>query len=153
MTSDRQIRANRANSARSTGPRTRDGKAVARLNAVRHGLSASRSREADAEEEVLILQRAIAGEYKEPELADSAEVIAQLEILLRRIRRARQGKGWRADSSSSVGAPQELNEKILERYELRALSRRNSAVRDFDLARAAIEVAREVRRARVRSNH
>jgi hypothetical protein len=100
MTSDRQIRANRANSARSTGPRTRDGKAITRLNALRHGLSASRSLASDAEEEVLLLQRAIAGEHKEPELVDSAEAIAQLEVLLRRIRRARQGKGWRADSSS-----------------------------------------------------
>lgn len=42
MTSQKQIEANRANAARSTGPRTADGKAVVSLNAVRHGLRAQR---------------------------------------------------------------------------------------------------------------
>lgn len=38
--SDRKVAANRANSKKSTGPRTVGGKAVSRLNAVRHGLTA-----------------------------------------------------------------------------------------------------------------
>lgn len=38
MTSDRQRAANRANSRRSTGPRTPGGKAAVRLNGLRHGL-------------------------------------------------------------------------------------------------------------------
>ena len=37
MISDKQIAANRANAKRSTGPKTAEGKNVARLNAVRHG--------------------------------------------------------------------------------------------------------------------
>ena len=36
--------ANRANAARSTGPRTRRGKARASRNALRHGLAALRAR-------------------------------------------------------------------------------------------------------------
>lgn len=36
----RQLAANRANAQKSTGPRTADGRAVSRLNAVRHGLTA-----------------------------------------------------------------------------------------------------------------
>lgn len=43
MTSERKVAANRANAARSTGPRTDDGKAVACRNALRHGLFASES--------------------------------------------------------------------------------------------------------------
>jgi len=39
--SDRQMRANRANATRSTGPRTKAGKAATRLNALRHGLGAA----------------------------------------------------------------------------------------------------------------
>ena len=40
MTSDRQKTANRANARCSTGPRTLEGKAAIRLNALRHGLLA-----------------------------------------------------------------------------------------------------------------
>jgi hypothetical protein len=38
MTSERQKTANRANALHSTGPNTREGKAVVRFNAIRHGL-------------------------------------------------------------------------------------------------------------------
>jgi hypothetical protein len=38
MTSPKQVRANRRNALKSTGPKTREGKDVARLNAMKHGL-------------------------------------------------------------------------------------------------------------------
>ncbi|MGH6999921.1 MAG: hypothetical protein ACREEA_00225 [Stellaceae bacterium] len=40
MASETQIAANRRNAAKSTGPRTAEGKAVVRRNALRHGLTA-----------------------------------------------------------------------------------------------------------------
>jgi hypothetical protein len=38
MTSDRKAEANRQNALKSTGPKTPEGKAAVRLNAVKHGL-------------------------------------------------------------------------------------------------------------------
>src|SRR5262245_43755699 len=56
MSSEKQIAANRANAARSTGPNTNSGKARSRMNAWKHGLRAEKVVIAgeDAEESLLV---------------------------------------------------------------------------------------------------
>jgi hypothetical protein len=108
--------ANKANAARSTGPRTRRGKARASRNALRHGLAAPRP--ADHGDTMRI-----AGLMCDPAnlLAyDQAVIIAECCALIARVRRARAAALERM-------ALRELS--ALERYERRALSRRRRAIR------------------------
>ena len=50
MTSQKQLKANRRNAQKSTGPKTEEGKAVSRLNARKHGIFASALTDEDQEE-------------------------------------------------------------------------------------------------------
>ena len=89
MATERQRSANRANAGRSTGPRTRAGKAVASGNSRRHGLAAALRREPGADAEIERLARAIADEAGRPDLVGLARRIAEAEMDLRRIWRSR----------------------------------------------------------------
>lgn len=53
MTSERQAMANRQNALKSTGPKTDEGKAAARLNAVKHGLLSAHVRLPNEDEDAL----------------------------------------------------------------------------------------------------
>jgi hypothetical protein len=157
--SDRRLRANRANAARSTGPRTKAGKAATRLNALRHGLAASSHYQAGADREIETLARAIVGAQEGSELLALARRVAGAELRLRRVRSAqmflvntaRRLEDFRADSSGVVhgASPQhsvtpvrslgkDFEAGALDRYERRARSRRKFAIRDYDAARTAL---------------
>lgn len=87
MATERQIRANRANATKSSGPRTESGKAVSRRNAVRHGLTARlvvlASEDAAAFEE---LRRSLESEFQ-PANAIAADLVEHLAGVLWRLRR------------------------------------------------------------------
>ena len=89
MTSKRQRAANRANSAKSTGPRSKAGKSAAKLNARLHGLATAAASEPGAEAEIQRLAHAIVDEARRPNLFELARRVAEAELDLRRIRRAR----------------------------------------------------------------
>jgi hypothetical protein len=90
MTSDRQRQANRANAARSTGPKSRAGKAASRGNARLHGLATPMGRVAGADAEIRQLAEAIAKDVGRLDLIDLAARVAEAELDLRRIARVRQ---------------------------------------------------------------
>ena len=90
MTSARQIAANRRNAQRSTGPRSRAGRARSSRNALKHGLAITLTHDPEMAEEVSALAAAIAGEARgDATLLAFAGTIAEAELDLIRVRMAR----------------------------------------------------------------
>lgn len=89
MTSARKIKANRTNAQASTGAKTVHGKARAAQNARRHGLSLSILENPILSAEAENLAREIAGKKATREILDLARRVAEPQIDLIRVRRAR----------------------------------------------------------------
>ena len=88
-TSERKIRANRANARTSTGPKTAQGRTRSARNALRHALSLPVYSDLILCEEVEALAREIAGTDANAEMRELARRIAEAQIDLRRVRCAR----------------------------------------------------------------
>src|SRR5262245_3779508 len=89
MTSERRLRANRANARASTGPQSATGKKRASQNARRHGLSLSVGLDPILSERAKSLAREIAGEGATSEILGLASRVADAEIDILRVRQAR----------------------------------------------------------------
>jgi hypothetical protein len=89
MTSERKIRANRANARASTGPKTAQGGSHSARNALRHALSLPVYSDPALSDEVKALARDIIGTDSNPESQELAHRIAEAQIDLRRVRYAR----------------------------------------------------------------
>ena len=89
MTSDRKIKANRANARASTGPKSSEGRIRSARNALRHALSLPVHSDPLLSEEVETLAREIAGAGANAEIQDLARQVAEAQIDLRRVRDAR----------------------------------------------------------------
>jgi hypothetical protein len=110
VTSDRKIKANRANARASTGPKTHYGRARSTRNAFRHGLSLPIQHDQVVCEDVQELARQLAGSHASADVQLVALRVAEAQIDLRRIRNARH---------------QFLSEALADRYrsESRAVTR------------------------------
>ena len=84
-----RVRANRANARRSTGPKTLAGKSAASRNALRHGLAIPVTVDPSLADEVERLARMIAGEGANSSRLERARRVAEAQIDLLRVRRAR----------------------------------------------------------------
>jgi hypothetical protein len=126
VTNERQRAANRANAAKSTGPQTKAGKAKASRNALRHGLATALCGEPGAVEEIERLAQAIVVEAGRPDLTDYARRVAEAEIDLRRVRRARQTLArLPTAAATSYGLVKSSNSKLFKAT-LRRLNRRKN---------------------------
>jgi hypothetical protein len=124
MTSPRKVFTNRLNALRSTGPRTPEGKARVGKNALRHGLSVLALRDPSRAGEIATLARAIAGDDPTAWRLALAAWIAAAQIDVVRARGARLGSY--PQTPDEPGAIARL--AAIDRYEKRAMSRRNRAV-------------------------
>jgi hypothetical protein len=143
MTSDTKIAANRRNSRQSSGPRTAYGKLRVSCNALRHGLAAATLRNPEIAADVDRLATAIASEQGDPALREQALIIAESELSLLRVRAVRtkileqmlategSSRGDRANAvlPGVIGGAYLDQLRRLERYERRAFSTRQRAIR------------------------
>src|SRR5262245_39379733 len=141
MTSEAKIAANRRNAQRSTGPRSVAGKARTRFNAFQHGLAAQKLEDRLADEEIDSLQAALCGDSMEKDEYDLATIAAEAQGELLRVRRTKvEIVNHAAKRLRNEDVPEEdrvvlafaRKAKTLaafDRYERRALSRRDRALR------------------------
>jgi hypothetical protein len=132
MSRARRAFASRANGRRGVGPKTAAGKSIAARNARRHGLSVPLPGNDGFAPEVDALARliigSIAGLAATPDLIDLASRIAEAQLDLARVRRARAPV--RARLAREPAVAHELLR--LDRHERSALARRKLALRAFD---------------------
>src|SRR6516162_94646 len=106
MASERQIAANRRNARKSTGPRSGAGRKWSSRNAYRHGLTLNITSTAAFAKQLDELARKIAGDTKAAITLERAREIAQAELELGRVRRAKLALIERSSAFGELDPPQ-----------------------------------------------
>jgi hypothetical protein len=160
--SKRKLRANRLGKPAGTGPTSAAGKARSAQNARKHGLNVEVMYDHDVSADVEFMAEEIAPGCQDPELIGRARRIAEAQVDLIRVARARRdiisaamanpddrpvtgvtgpiatpGEASDAGADKLVVTLSEISARLarLDWYERVALSRRKRAIRAFDAAR------------------
>jgi len=158
--SKRKLRANRLGKPAGTGPTSAAGKARSAQNARKHGLNVEVMHDPDFAADVAFMAEEIAPECQDPELVGRASLIAEAQVDLMRVARARRdvisaamadpdyrpatsltgrtampGEDPGADKLVAILSDISARLAKLDWYERVALSRRKRAIRAFDAAR------------------
>jgi len=133
MATDAQIAANQRNANKSTGPRSDEGRAVSRRNALRYGLAIDIGSDPAFHDDIEKLAELMSRSSGMQNITECAREAAAAELDLVRIRKIR---AWLFETLyfAETAAPDglaDLNDKLakLERYERRAFLRRKRALR------------------------
>ena len=126
MASERQIAANRRNARKSIGPRSGAGRKRASRNSYRHGLTLNIASTAAYAKQLDKLARKIAGDTKDAITLERARAIAQAELDLARVRRAKVALIERASAFGEFDPPQLTVTQIVRI--LRAFDRGDSLI-------------------------
>src|SRR5262245_11337428 len=148
MATERQIAANRRNARNSTGPRTATGKARSSRNARRHGLRTPVTADPSAAKDIQRIGSVIANGSGDPAIRAWAERAAHAVLDLVRVRGLRiivVGERWDtyvagSESPAAARAARAVRRlipqlAIIDRYERRALARRDRAFRMIEQLR------------------
>jgi hypothetical protein len=127
MATEKQLRANRENAKKSTGPKTAAGRARSSRNAFRHGLSLPLMLDSKAAAKADLIRQMLVSERTEAVQGLTAIEVAEAQLNLSRIRSVR-GE-MMAQFNFVTGDLTHLRRlAALDRYEARALARRSRAL-------------------------
>ena len=133
MASERQLRANRENAMRSTGPKTAAGRLKSSRNALRHGLSLPLTADPAATMKAGQIAQLLA-----PEAANDLQVVAAVEMAQAQVQLLRVAAVRRKLIAGlevgSVNLNQVRRLAAVDRYERQALVRRRRAARKLSAA-------------------
>src|SRR6516165_8297122 len=158
MTTAQKVLANRQNASASTGPKSATGKARSSANARRHSLAVPIWSDPVLTANVVALAKHIAGVHPSPQVMAHAQQVADAQIEVVRVRR------WRLDLMHQRLSPLLMEDpddpacelrghaevslkkalivsgltpqlQLLDRYERRAVSRRNRAIQSLTAVR------------------